>query len=144
MLPRVIGFALFLIALAACAPSATPVPPTVSVQPTPIDYQRTGGFIGARDHLTIDMNGHAVLTRRTGNFEFDLSHDELGAIQAALQTAGWVSLPENSMPLGVPADGFSYTITYQGHTVKTADTAVPKQLEPAITSLNRMIDSRGN
>jgi hypothetical protein len=136
--------ALFAIALAACAPSATPVSPTVPMQPTPIDYQRIGGFAGLNDHLTVDLDGHVRLTRRTGNFEFDLSRDELGAIQAALQTAGWSLLPENSMPLGVPADGFSYTITYQGHTVKTADTAIPKQLEPAITSLNRLIDSKGN
>lgn len=141
-MPRAILVALIALTLAACTPIATPVPPTPAA-PTPIDYQRSGGFIGVQDHLTIDLNGHVTLTRRNGTTEFDLSRDELGAIQAAFQTAGFLSLPENPTPQGYAADGFLYVITYQGHQVRTGDPSVPKQLEPVIAMLNRMIDSRG-
>ncbi len=127
---------------AACTPVASPTP-LLPTQPTPIDYQRSGGFIGVQDHLTIDLNGHATLTRRTGATEFDLSRSDLAAIQAAFQAAGYLSLPENPTLPAIAADGFSYVITYQGHTVRTGDPAVPKQLEPVISILNHMIDSRG-
>ncbi len=133
---RAIWFVLLLLVLAACAPSAP-------AAPTPIDYQRSGGFIGVQDHLTIDLNGHATLTRRTGNSEFDLTRDELTAIQTAFQSAGFASLPENSMPRAGTADAYLYVITYQGHQVQTGDSAIPKQLEPVIASLNRLIDSKG-
>ena len=123
-------------------PSATPSA-SLPTQPTPIDYQRSGGFIGVQDHLTIDLNGHATLTRRTSTTEFDLSPSDLGAIQAAFQTAGFAALPENPTPPAVAADGFSYVIMYQGHTVRTGDPSVPKQLESLTSTLNRMIDSGG-
>ncbi len=132
---RAIWFVLLLLVLAACAPSAP-------AAPTPIDYQRSGGFIGVQDHLTIDLNGHAALTRRTGNSEFDLTRDELTALQAAFQSAGFAALPENSMPPAGIADAFFYVITYQGHQVRTGDSAIPKPLAPVIASLNRLIDSK--
>jgi hypothetical protein len=137
--------ALVAIAFVACTPNPTPVPPmpTANAQPSSIDYYRSGGFIGANDHLSIDLNGHATLTRRTGNSEFDLTHDQLTGIHAAFQSAGFVALPENAMPAGMPADGFSYTITYQGHTVKTADTAVPQSLDTVLVLLNQIVDSKG-
>lgn len=141
-MPRTIIAALMVSVLTACTPSATPVPSTPAA-PTPIDYQRSGGFIGVKDHLTIDLNGHVTLTRRSGTTEFDLSRDELGAIQAAFQTADFAALPENPTPQGYAADGFVYMITYQGHQVHTGDPSVPKQLEPVVAMLNRMIDSRG-
>jgi hypothetical protein len=144
-MPRMIPVALIALALSACVPIATPVPPapTATMQPTPIDYQRSGGFIGVQDHLTIDLNGHVTLTRRNGTTEFDLSRDELGTIQAAFQTAGFAALPENPTPQGFAADGFTYVINYEGHQVRTGDPSVPKQLQPVISLLNRMIDSRG-
>ena len=141
-MPRAILVALIAIVLVACTPTATPVPPTPAA-PSPIDYQRSGGFIGVQDHLTIDLSGHVTLTRRNGTTEFDLSRDELGAIQAAFQTARFASLPENPTPQAYAADGFIYVIIYQGHSVRTGDPSVPKQLEPVIMILNRMIDSRG-
>jgi hypothetical protein len=45
------------------------------------------------------------------------------------------------MPRGVPADAFTYTITYQGRTVKTADSAVPAALEPLFETFNHMLNS---
>ena len=144
-LPVALFVALVAFTLTACGPKATSVPytPTVNAQTSPIDYIRSGGFIGANDHLSIDLSGHAILTRRTGNSEFDLTRDGLTAILAAFQSADFVALPASAMPAGIPADGFSYTVTYQGHTVKTADTAVPRSLKPVLTRLNQIIDSKG-
>ena len=141
-MPRAFVILLLVSLAAACAPSAT-LTPTLPIQPTPIDYQRSGGFVGVQDHLTIDLNGHATLTRRTSTTQFDLSRADLGAIQAAFQAAGFASLPENATPPAIAADGFSYVITYQGHTVRTGDPSVPRQLEPVISTLNRLIDSGG-
>lgn len=122
--------------------TSVPYTPTVNAQTASIDYIRSGGLIGANDHLSIDPSGHAKLTRRTGNSEFDLTRDELTAILAAFQSVDFVSLTESEMPAGIPIDGFSYTITYQGHTIKTADTAVPKSLEPVLVVLNKIVDSK--
>ncbi|HEX7587773.1 MAG TPA: protealysin inhibitor emfourin [Anaerolineae bacterium] len=135
-MPRALVIMLFVSWVAACTPGATPL------APTPIDYQRSGGFIGVQDHLTIDLNGHATLTRRTTTTQFDLSRDQLGAIQTALQAAGFVTLTEKPTPQGV-ADGFAYVITYQGRTLRTGDPSVPKELEAVISTLNRLIDSGG-
>ena len=130
--------AIFALVLTACA-----TPPTTAPQSSAIDYTRTGGIIGANDHLVIDANGHAKLTRRTISAEFDLSRDQLSQIQAAFQTAGFATLKENSMPAQPVADGFIYEIVYQGHKVRTGDTAVPEKLQPVVQILNRMVDSGG-
>lgn len=132
-------------ALLGCAASATPtkLPPTPTAGapvPSPIEYTRVGGFAGFNDSLKIDAKGHAVVTRRLGKAELDLDDATLKKIYTAFQTAGFASIPENSMPIGVPADGFSYTLTYQGRTVKTADTAVPKALEPLFELLNQYVN----
>ncbi len=111
--------------------SATAAPSSVLV-----DYERNGGFAGFSDHLTIDNNGHATLTRRASAKDFDLSRDELSQLQAVFQNAGFATLPENSMPKAVPPDAFTYVITYQGHRVKTADSAVPQSLQPVLEVLN--------
>ena len=124
--------------LIACA-SAPPAP----IAPSAIEYTRTGGFIGLNDRLTIDAKGHTVLSRRNVKSEFDVSDADLKQLYAAFQTAGFASIPENSMPIGVVADALNYTISYQGHTVKTADSAVPKSLESLLTMLNRIVETQG-
>ena len=134
-----LGFAA--LALIACAanpvPTATPAP----IAPSPIEYTRVGGIAGFNDRLTIDAKGHAVVSRRTGKSEFDLDEATLKKIYAAFQTAGFASIAEDSMPKGVVADAFNYTLTYQGRTVKTADSAVPKAMQPLLEILNPLVNS---
>lgn len=117
------------------APASTPSGPV----PVLVEYERTGGFAGMIDHLIIDANGHATLTRRSGAREFDLSRDQLSQVEAVFQSSGFAGIDENSMPRTVPPDAFTYVITYQGHRVKTADSAVPSQLQPVLEALNRLL-----
>ncbi len=128
--------------LVACA-STAPTPAPASQPPSAIEYTRTGGLIGLNDRLTIDTKGHAVLSRRNVKSEFDVSDANLKQLYDAFQAARFAAIPENSMPIGVIADAFNYTLTYQGHTVKTADTAVPKSLEALLALLNRIVETQG-
>ena len=124
------------VALVACNDSAA--------QPSPIEFRRSGGIVGLDDQLLIDERGHAKLTRRAGNFEFDLTQDELARLHAALHDANFASISEDSRrkPYLVP-DEISYVIVYQGHTVKTSDTAIPEKLQSVIQLLSGVVDAKG-
>ncbi len=124
------------------SPTPTPLPPVSQPSVAPVDFQRSGGFAGFDDHLTVDAQGHALLTRRRGKFEFDLSRDEMTRLQAALRDAHLASIPPKSDKRPVP-DEFSYVLSYQGYTVQTSDTALPQKLAPAISLLNNIIDTKG-
>ncbi|MEW5720131.1 MAG: hypothetical protein AB1817_16010 [Chloroflexota bacterium] len=115
-----------------------------AAQPAPIEFRRSGGIVGLDDQLTIDEKGHAKLTtRRSGKPEFDLAQEELARLRAALREANFASLPEDSRrkPYLVP-DEISYVIAYQGHTVRTSDTAIPEKLQPVIQMLNGVVDAK--
>ena len=114
-----------------------------AAQSSPIEFRRTGGIVGLDDELLIDDSGHAKLTRRTGKSEFDLAKDDLARFPAILLAANFASIPEDSRrkPYLVP-DEISYVIVYQGHTVKTSDTAIPEKLQPAIRLLSGIVDAR--
>lgn len=142
----ILPFALVAAALLGCTATATPTPlaPTstsASTAPSAVEYTRVGGFAGFNDSLKIDAKGHAVVSRRSGKSEFDLDDSTLKKVYAAFQAAGFMTIPDNSMPIGVPADAFSYSLTYQGRTVKTADSAVPKALNPLLETLNQFVNS---
>ncbi len=125
------------LALTACGADAASA--------SPIEYRRTGGIVGFDDHLVIDARGHATLTRRAGKIEFDLRADDLARLHAALRDAGFAALPTDSTrkPYLVP-DELSYVVVYQGHTVKTSDTAIPPSLAPALELLAKIVDAQGH
>lgn len=132
---KIIGWVLiaFLaLVLSACA----------TVQPASIEYTRTGGIAGFNDHLKIDANGHSTLTRRSGTFNFDLTPADLGSLQALLRDADLATMPENPSKPPAP-DEFAYTLTYQGRTIKTSDTAMPAKLLPVVAWLNNLIEAKG-
>jgi hypothetical protein len=108
-----------------------------------IVFDRTGGFAGFQDHLAINSSGHATLTRRSGTYEFDLSASELNALSAALRSASFGDLPEDSMPKAIPSDAFTYVVTFEGHTVRTADSAVPDSMETAVLALGKIASAQG-
>jgi hypothetical protein len=123
------------ISLVACNGNAS--------QSSPIEFRRTGGIVGLDDQLLIDDKGHAKLTRRSGKSEFDLAKDDWARLAARLRDANFNSIPEDSRrkPYLVP-DEISYVIIFQGHTVKTSDTAIPEKLQAAIQLLNGIVDAR--
>jgi hypothetical protein len=109
----------------------------------PIEFRRSGGIVGLDDLLTIDAKGYAQLTRRTGKPEFDLAPGDFARLTALLRDANFKSIPEDSRrkPYLVP-DEISYVIVYQGHTVKTSDTAIPEKLQPVIQMMNGILDAK--
>ncbi len=119
----------------ACSPAPPP--------PSPIEYRRTGGIAGFNDHLLIDANGHATLTRRAGKLEFDLAPAEWAKLRQAFADAGFASIPADSTrkPYLVP-DELSYVLVYAQHTVKTSDTAIPDKLQPVMQMLAGIVDAQ--
>lgn len=134
--------------LAGCATAPTPtVPAPLPTQPSSasastIEYRRSGGFAGFNDALTIDAQGHATVTRRTGKAEFDLTVDERNRLVTVFRDVGFASIPEDSTRKPLVPDEISYVIMYQNHTVKTSDTAMPDKLQPIIALLNELLDRK--
>lgn len=122
-------------------PTKTPwlTPSPISTSAFLIEYSWSGGIAGIIGRLTIDANGRVTLTQRGTTSEFNLTGDELNQLQSSLRDTNFTSIPENSLPKQLVPDEFSYTLTYANHTVKTSDTAMPKQLQPVIKLLNAII-----
>lgn len=148
MMRHIILSAASLLLLSACAPVGQPTSPPTA-QPSPqttsaflIEYNRSGGIAGLIDNLKIDTQGHGTLARRAGKFEFDLTADELVRLQTAFRDADFAAIPEDSQRKPPVPDEFSYTVAYQGRTVKTSDTAMPEKLRPVIATLNSLVDKK--
>jgi hypothetical protein len=106
-----------------------------------VDYQRTGGIGGVNDRLVIFDNGVALVSSRTTSREILLNRSDLEQI-SALFDAGRFSLLEGNYTSGRGgADFMQYSITYQGRTVNTEDTAIPPSLEPVIGEMNRILST---
>ncbi len=104
-----------------------------------VEYSRTGGFAGVNDRLIIDTGGKAVLATKAAKSEFTVSRDVLDKLRKSLDDAGFAKLKKEYLPAPGSADLFEYLITYQGYTVRTADSAVPEKLQPAFDLLNGII-----
>lgn len=108
-----------------------------------IEYRRTGGFAGLDDHLVINMNGQATLSRKVEHYEFVLDRDTMNQLQTLLDNAEFSKLRREYLPPRKGSDFFEYMITYKGHTVRAIDTAVPEALWPILELLNQIIESGG-
>jgi hypothetical protein len=128
-------FLLAALVLAACG--TTPVPGFS------LEYQRSGGIAGVDDRLVVDADWNATLTRSGQATEFTLDAETIAGLQALLDKAGFADLDAEYLPAQQGADLFEYTLTYLGHTVRTADTAVPAGLQPVLDELSRIIDAGG-
>src|SRR5512135_1368435 len=102
-----------------------------------IDYRRTGGLAGFNDHLTINMDGSAVLQRRNNQVQFTLDQGTLNRLEILFNNASFSKLKKNYSPAQPGADLFEYTLTYRGYTVQMMDTAIPEELQPILQSLNQ-------
>jgi hypothetical protein len=70
---------------------------------------------------------------------FRILPGDLAELKDALDAADFPSLDPEILPQFPVADGFTYTLTYRGKTVVTADGAVPEALDGAIAALNRLL-----
>ncbi|MCB0115852.1 MAG: hypothetical protein KDD84_17245 [Caldilineaceae bacterium] len=106
-----------------------------------IDYQRSGGFVGFDDHLTVLNTGEATLTRKSTQFTFTLDDATISQLQGQLDVAVFSELRREYLPERQGADLITYTIIVNGHRVKTMDGAMPEPLKPIVKSLNEIIES---
>lgn len=81
----------------------------------------TGGFAGVNDRLVVKADGTYKTYKKTGPGRSGrMTPAELAALRRALEKAEFADLPREATGSPV-ADGFTYRITYEGHTVTTDD-----------------------
>ena len=109
-------------------------------------YQRSGGFAGLRDQLTIYSNGRCELQRKGVEREFTIEPSQLAHLEELMEEANFLDLKEEHLPTNIGADFFEYVISYQAeegkmHSVRTMNGAVPDALQPILNELNQIISS---
>jgi hypothetical protein len=117
-------------------PVPRPAAPTLFV-----DYQRTGGIAGVNDRLVIFDNGVGLVSSRTTSREILLNQSDLEQISAVFEAGQFPLLEGNYTSRRGGADFLQYSISYQGKTVHTEDTAIPASLEPVIKEMDRILSS---
>lgn len=108
-----------------------------------IEYRRSGGFAGLDDHLVIQEDGKAILTRKTGRSGFVVDDATMTRLRVLFDQAEFSKLRREHLPRRKGSDLFEYVITHKGHTVRTMDTAVPESLQPILEVLNQIVESDG-
>lgn len=94
-----------------------------------VTYERTGGFAGFDDRVTVDDSGAAVVRDK----KITLRDDEMRDLRAAL--GGIVTTRSSSAGCQV-ADHFTYTLTYRGH--RTTRCRVPSDWRAAVERLDAL------
>ena len=98
---------------------------------TDIMFERTGGFMGRKVSLKLDLD--------------DLPHDQAKNLKHLLEGADFFSLPENLITRPVP-DEFTYIITVEDDdhrkTIRVSDTTAPDALRPLIAELSQHARAR--
>ncbi|WP_405998543.1 hypothetical protein [Streptomyces sp. NBC_00829] len=122
------------------APGGT-ASPTASA-PTPatpartlVEMTVTGGIAGVRNRLVVRDDGTYTTSSKAGpGGAGRMTPAELTKLRGALEKADFARLPSESHGSPV-ADGFTYRITYAGHTVTTDDTARVPALREVFAAL---------
>jgi len=107
-------------------------------------YQRSGGFAGLRDELTVYSNGDCELQRKAIEREFTLEPDQLAHLKQLMEEESFLNLKGEFLPPNTGADFFEYVVSYQAgeskmHTVRTVSGAVPDALQPILSELDKLI-----
>jgi hypothetical protein len=135
---------LCVLGLAACGDDAKQKDPgRVVVGPSDLQIAFTwsGGFVGRDDRLDIRPDGAARLTTRTTTKRFDLTPSELDQLRHLIGKADIENAPQPKEPQGV-ADGFLYTIAYDGRTITWGDggEAPPPGISELGAFLSRLVE----
>jgi hypothetical protein len=95
-----------------------------------IIFERTGGFMGRKVSINLDLDELPASQSRT--------------LQRLLDEADFFNLPENLSSQSL-RDGFSYTITVEEETVirtvQLSDTTAPETVRPLLENLSRRVRS---
>jgi len=110
---------------------------------TLIEYRRSGGFAGLDDYLVVKKSGEAILTRKSERYAFTLDRDVVNGLQTFFEDAEFSQLRKEYLPTRQGSDLFEYVVTYEGHTVRTLDGAVPPSLQPILEALNQIVEQQG-
>jgi hypothetical protein len=98
---------------------------------TKIEFTRTGGFMGRKVNLTIDLD--------------ELPPDQAQTLNLLIEQADFFNIPENPPRPPVP-DSFIYTITVtkegRQHTIQTSDMTASEKLRPLLTALSARARAR--
>ena len=91
-----------------------------------IIFERSGGIMGLKSSLTIDLD--------------ELPVDQAETLRRIVDEANFFALPENPPTRPIP-DGFQYTLTIETdtarHTVHTSDTTASDELRPLLQELSQ-------
>ncbi len=127
------------IVLTGCLGMKTPPVPDHAAPILFVDYQRTGGVAGVDDRLVIFDNGVTLVKSRTATREILLNQSDLEQLSAVFDAGQFAKLEGNYTSPRGGADLLQYSISYQGRTIITEDSALPPSLEPVIRELDRII-----
>lgn len=108
-----------------------------------VEYQRSGGIAGRDDRLVVYSDGTATLTRRGATTGFTLQADSLARLRALLAEANFADMRAEYLPQRRGADLFEYVLIHGGRRVRTADTAVPPELQPLLQLLGHLVSHPG-
>lgn len=93
---------------------------------TKIYFERTGGFMGRKVSITIDMD--------------DLPEEQAELLDNLMDEADFFELPTDISQSAMP-DEFTYTVTISSeerqHSVRVSDTTAPEDLRPLLEELSR-------
>ena len=110
----------------------------VPVTDTLVAFTRTGGLAGNNDKLVVRPDGSYVITTRQGTRNGKLTADELAALKTALASVDFNKMP-TANDGGAMADGYTYTVTYNGRQIEAKDGGIPPALQPVISALGAFL-----
>jgi hypothetical protein len=102
-----------------------------------VSYERRGGLAHSDVVITVREDGSATRTtagRGSSSAPFTLAPDRLARLRRALRDADLAHLRSSGAP--PPADGYEYTLTASGRTLRFPQGALPRALVPVIALLD--------
>ena len=98
---------------------------------TKIFFERTGGFMGRKVSVTIDLD--------------DLPAEQVELLDELLDNADFFELPPDLTKAAMP-DSFTYNITVSSverqHSVRVSDATAPDDLRPLLEELSKQARTR--
>ncbi|MET7392271.1 hypothetical protein ABZS66_02085 [Dactylosporangium sp. NPDC005572] len=106
---------------------------------TLVAFTRTGGIAGVNDRLTVAQDGSYTIQTRGGTKTGKLTAQELAALKQALGSVDFTKIPNVNANDGTVADGFTYSVIYNGREIVAEDGAVPPALQPILGALSAVV-----
>jgi hypothetical protein len=126
---------LLLVAATGCGGGSTHTPTTPGDRVL-VRYERRGGLAHTDVVITVHEDGRGTRTDSVGQSRttpFTLAPDRLARLRRALRAADLAHLRSSGAP--TPADGYEYTLTASGRTLRFPQGELPRALVPVIALL---------